>query len=75
MLAERKLPRLFTIEAEYRWRMKEAELGWVRALAAEIASGALQGVDEWRRRREEGFHAPALKLLEPGQGAARRRSF
>jgi hypothetical protein len=37
-----------------------------RALAAEIASGAPQGVDEWRRWHEEGFHAPALKLLEPG---------
>ena len=37
MLADRKLPRLFTIENEYRWRMKEAELAWVRELAAEIA--------------------------------------
>jgi hypothetical protein len=47
----------------------------VRALAAEIASGALEGVDEWRRWHEEGFHAAVVKLLEPGQGAARRRSF
>jgi hypothetical protein len=74
MLADRKLPRLFSIEVEYRWRMKEAELEWTRALAGEIASGALDGVDLWRRWHEEGF-APALKLLEPGQGGVRRRSF
>jgi DNA-binding PadR family transcriptional regulator len=75
MLADRQLPRLFSIEAEYRWRMKEAELEWTRALASEIASGALDGVDLWRRWHEEGFHAPVLKLPEPGQGRARRRSF
>jgi DNA-binding PadR family transcriptional regulator len=75
LLAERKLPRLFTIEAEHRWRMKEAELDWVRELTAEIASGALEGVAEWRRWHKEGGEASVLKLPEPGQGAPRRRSF
>ena len=75
LLADRKLPRLFTIESEYRARLKEAELEWVRALAVEITSGALGGVDEWRRWHKEGGEAPVIKLLESGQGAPRRRSF
>jgi DNA-binding PadR family transcriptional regulator len=76
MLADRKLPRLFTIEAEYRWRMKEAELAWVRELAAEIASGALlEGVAEWQRRHHQDGDAPTMKLLETPTDSARRRSF
>jgi DNA-binding PadR family transcriptional regulator len=75
MLAERKLPRLFTIESEYRLRMKEAELAWVRTLAAEIAGGALDGVAAWRRSHQEGGEAPVIKLLEAAPGASRRRSF
>jgi len=43
------LPRLFWIEAEYRWRLREAELAWVRQLAADIADGTLDGIDEWRK--------------------------
>jgi DNA-binding PadR family transcriptional regulator len=75
LLAERKVPRLFTIEVEHRWRMKEAELEWVRELVAEIASGALEGVAEWRRWHKEGGEARIVKLPAPGQGAPRRRSF
>jgi DNA-binding PadR family transcriptional regulator len=48
---DRKLPRLFWIEAEYRWRLREGELEWVRALAAEIRDGTLEGMADWR-----GFH-------------------
>jgi DNA-binding PadR family transcriptional regulator len=43
MLAERKLPRLFLIESEYRLRLKQAELDWVRALVADVKEGTLQG--------------------------------
>jgi DNA-binding PadR family transcriptional regulator len=74
MLETRKLPRLFMIEADYRWRMKEAELDWVRELIAEIESGALEGVAEWRRWHDEG-DAPVVKLLEARPPAPRRRSF
>lgn len=49
MVTHRKLPRLFWIEAEYRWRLREAELEWVRVLAADIAAGTLEGIGEWRR--------------------------
>jgi hypothetical protein len=41
--------------------LAEAELAWVRQLAADIASGALEGVDQWRawQRRHAGDAAPA----------------
>lgn len=42
------LPRLFLVDFEYRAMLRQAELSWVRALAAEIASGELEGLDEWR---------------------------
>ncbi len=41
------LPRLFELEAEYRERLLEAELDFVRALVAEIESGVLDGLDAW----------------------------
>ena len=74
MLAERQLPRLLWIEAEYRSRLKEAELEWVRALAAEIVSGALDGVEMWRRWHQEGGEGMVVKLLEPAAGGPRRRA-
>lgn len=46
---KRGLPRLFWIESEYEMTLKEAELGFVRRLAEEIASGALEGTDWWRQ--------------------------
>jgi DNA-binding PadR family transcriptional regulator len=59
LVKDKGLPRLFWIEAEYRWRLREAELAWVRALAAEIADGSLDGVADWR-----GWHA---EIQEGGQ--------
>jgi DNA-binding PadR family transcriptional regulator len=49
LVVDKKLPRLFWIEAEYRWRLRETELAWVRELAGEIANGSLEGIAEWRR--------------------------
>ena len=43
-----KLPRLFLIEGEYRTMQHEAELAWVRRLAADIAGGAIEGIDQWQ---------------------------
>ncbi len=42
------LPRLFWVEAEYDVVLREAELGYVRQLIADIESGALDGLDWWR---------------------------
>jgi DNA-binding PadR family transcriptional regulator len=44
---QRGLHRLFLIEGEYLLAMREAELAWARKLAEEIASGTLEGVDQW----------------------------
>jgi DNA-binding PadR family transcriptional regulator len=75
MLVVRSLPRLFLIEVEYRLRLKEAELEWVRALAADIAGGTLQGIEEWRRFHQDGVvpKAPVI-LLESGPRTAGGRS-
>jgi DNA-binding PadR family transcriptional regulator len=43
------LPRLFLVELEYAIAMRDAELAYTRALAGEIASGTLGGVERWRR--------------------------
>jgi DNA-binding PadR family transcriptional regulator len=73
MLADRKLPRLFWIEAEYRWRLKEAELDWVRALVADIAGGTLEGIADWRRWHQEGTsNGPVIKL-ETAKAVGSRR--
>ena len=42
------LPRLFWVEAEYDVVLREAELGYVRQLIADITSGALDGLEWWR---------------------------
>ena len=43
------LPRLFELEAEYAMCLIEAELAWVRLLIKDIETGALDGIDMWRR--------------------------
>jgi septum formation inhibitor-activating ATPase MinD len=48
LIKNRKVPRLFWIEAEYRRRLKAAELEWVRELAGEIKTGKMEGIAEWR---------------------------
>src|SRR5438093_382832 len=42
------VPRLFVIEAEYRLHLLKSELGWIRKLRADIASGDLEGIALWR---------------------------
>jgi DNA-binding PadR family transcriptional regulator len=46
------LPRLFWVEAEFDMVLREAELGYVRQLIADIESGALDGADWWRELHE-----------------------
>src|SRR5918998_1694770 len=41
------LPRLFLIESEHELVLREAELGWVRDLVAEIRAGTLGGMRGW----------------------------
>ena len=66
LVKDQRIPRLFWIEAEYRWHLRGAELAWVRQLAAEIADGSLDGVAEWRRWHgalQEG--GPVVPLAAP----------
>ena len=47
LVAEHRLPRLFWVEEEFRTVLREAELGYVRRLAREVADGTLEGIDWW----------------------------
>jgi DNA-binding PadR family transcriptional regulator len=46
------LPRLFWVEAEFGMVLREAELGYVRRLIADIESGSLDGAAWWREIHE-----------------------
>jgi DNA-binding PadR family transcriptional regulator len=46
--------RTFLIEAEYALAMRRAEAQWVRSLLAELTSGTLAGLAEWRDYHETG---------------------
>ena len=50
-LLDEHIPRLFSIEYEYKTVLLEAELTWLRTLVRDIESGALGGSDVWA-----GFH-------------------
>jgi DNA-binding PadR family transcriptional regulator len=75
--AERRLPRLFLVEDEYRVVLREAELGYVRSLIDEIESGSLDGVDWWRGIHaaeggaESGFEDGTALRLANGSGSVR----
>ncbi|MGW3960332.1 PadR family transcriptional regulator [Amycolatopsis sp. NPDC005003] len=48
------MPRLFLVEAEYDLAMTKAEARWVRGFLEELTTGALPGLDAWRRYHETG---------------------
>jgi DNA-binding PadR family transcriptional regulator len=54
LMAEHRLPRLFSVEAEYRLTIREAEMEWTRKIAGEIADGALSGAAEWAAAHASG---------------------
>lgn len=56
------LHRIFVIEDEYRRAMLEAELGWVRSIVAELASGALS----WSRPKSSKPVDPEATVADPG---------
>jgi DNA-binding PadR family transcriptional regulator len=62
-----EVSRLFLVESEYQLAMWRAEAEWVRGLRAELASGELPGVEEWRRYRETG-ELPDLTAFVPHEG-------
>ena len=48
------VPRVFLVEVEYERASREAELEFTRKLARDIASGSLEGLDQWNE-----FHTHA----------------
>ncbi|MFD2471573.1 PadR family transcriptional regulator [Amycolatopsis silviterrae] len=62
-----EVPRLVLVESEYQLAMWRAEAEWVRGLRDEMATGALRGVEEWRRYRETG-ELPNMAALVENEG-------
>jgi DNA-binding PadR family transcriptional regulator len=52
------LPRLFWVEHEFETVLREAELGYVRQLMADISSGALDGTAWWREMQARSDDEP-----------------
>jgi DNA-binding PadR family transcriptional regulator len=61
--AEYDVPRLFLIEVEYDRAILTAEAAWMRSLIAELESGTLPGIQEWRQFHETGEAPEDLKRL------------
>jgi DNA-binding PadR family transcriptional regulator len=62
------VPRLFLIEAEFHVAMLRAEADWVRGLRDELATGAMPGVEAWRKFHETGELPPDVaELAERGR--------
>jgi DNA-binding PadR family transcriptional regulator len=60
-----EVPRLFLIEVEYDLAILVAEAAWVGSLLAELTSGTLPGLPEWRAFHETGeISADLLELAE-----------
>jgi DNA-binding PadR family transcriptional regulator len=77
VMEKQALPRLFWIEDEFVRVLREAELGYVRQLAGEIAAGTLEGTDWWRQVHDDPAHAilpPDAAPVGPGRPAARTRT-
>ncbi|HET8523428.1 MAG TPA: helix-turn-helix transcriptional regulator [Thermomicrobiales bacterium] len=70
------LPRLFVMEGEYELAIRRAELDWTRNLRDQIASGSLEGLDQWRAFHEGQPDAFALSedaLRSSGAATQRRK--
>jgi len=65
--AAKDVPRIFLIEAEYAVAMRTAEADWVRGLLAELTTGTLPGIAQWRDYHETGGTPPGWdELLAEG---------
>lgn len=61
------LPRLVWVEAEFAAVLREAELGYVRALIRDIETGALAGIDWWQAIHDgtDGEDIPPFAGFQP----------
>ena len=66
-LAEKQhVPRLAWVEEEYRTVLREAELGYVRTLAEQIATGTLEGIGWWKSIHGPEDHVAGRGTTLPG---------
>jgi DNA-binding PadR family transcriptional regulator len=65
MVAKHGLPRLFSVEGEFRLALRQAELDFVRSLIDDIESGELDGVDWWRAIHEHSGDPVVLPPFTP----------
>ncbi|HEX2301651.1 MAG TPA: PadR family transcriptional regulator [Pseudonocardiaceae bacterium] len=68
------LPRLFSVEVEYRQALREAELQFVRKLLGQLIDGTLDGLAQWQAFHAEepaatsGPENPPVEAAEPFRG-------
>lgn len=67
LAATQGLPRLFSIEGEFRTVLRQAELDFVRQLIDDIETGALGGVAWWRAVHDNNGEPVALPRFAPNQ--------
>jgi DNA-binding PadR family transcriptional regulator len=65
-----EVPRLFLIEVEYGQALRIAEAAWIEGLLAELSSGTLPGLAEWRQWHETGGAPPGWSRLMEEVGMA-----
>jgi DNA-binding PadR family transcriptional regulator len=58
-----EVPRLFLIESEYALALRAAEAAWIRSLLAELTTGSLPGMAEWRQWHKTGGIPPEWTQL------------
>jgi DNA-binding PadR family transcriptional regulator len=58
VVEKRGLPRLLWVESEFEAALAEAELNYVRKLCSDIQSGALDGLEFWRRIHDGSGEGP-----------------
>lgn len=65
LVKKQGLPRLFWVEREFRLALRETELAYTRKLAADIASGQLEGTEWWREIHRRGSEDVPLPQFFP----------
>jgi len=63
--AHNGVPRVFVVEIEYERALVQADLAFTRALAADIETGTLEGVEQWRGFHDDTYPARAVGPARP----------
>lgn len=66
------VPRVFLVEMDYERALVEADLAFTRALAADIESGTLEGVDDWQKFHGGSYLGPVQDAPSSPQAESQR---